>query len=146
MGIVINHEPRRVREKMVHGDKGFTIIKGSDGKIGDIFSYIGMRIDFTLFDEFEHGQRREGFRQGTDHEIRVFCYWNLFFGIRVPIASREDHPALMHQGDGGAGDPLLLQLISDDGIEKGYRPFKISLFKNRSIWREGAAVQAKKDR
>ena len=49
----------------------------------------------------------------------------------------------MHQGDGGAGDPPLLQVISDDGIETGSRPLKISLFEDRSIRVQGAAVQAK---
>jgi hypothetical protein len=49
----------------------------------------------------------------------------------------------MHQGDGGAGDPLLLQVIPDDCIENGDRTLKISPFEDRSIWMEGAAVQAK---
>jgi hypothetical protein len=49
----------------------------------------------------------------------------------------------MHQGDGGAGDPLLLQVIPDDCIENSYRTWKISLFEDRSIWVQGAAVQAK---
>jgi hypothetical protein len=50
----------------------------------------------------------------------------------------------MHDGDGGAGDPLMLQVIRDYCIENGYRPLKISLFENRSIWMQGAAVQRKK--
>jgi hypothetical protein len=49
----------------------------------------------------------------------------------------------MHQGDGGAGDPMLLQVISDQGIENGDRPFKISLFDGRSIGVQGAAAQGK---
>jgi hypothetical protein len=52
----------------------------------------------------------------------------------------------MHQGDGGAGDPVLLQVISDDGIENTDHPRKVSLFEDRSIWMEEAAVQGKKDK
>ena len=92
---------------------------------------------------FSDGQRRKGFCQGANHEIGVFCNGNLFSGIRIPIASREYYPALMHQGDGGAGDPLPLQVLPDDCIENGYRTWKISLFEDRSIWVQGAAVQAK---
>jgi hypothetical protein len=52
----------------------------------------------------------------------------------------------MHQGDDGARDPLLLQVIPDYCIENGYRTWKISLFEDRSIWMQGAAVQGKKDK
>jgi hypothetical protein len=135
-----------MREKMVYGYRGFTAIKVSYGKIGDIIFYIGIRVDFTLFYEFYYGQRRKGFCQGAGHEIGVFCNCNLFFGIRIPIASREYYPAFMHQGDGGARDPLLLQVIPDYCIENGYRTWKISLFEDRSIWMQGAAVQGKKDK
>jgi hypothetical protein len=143
MDIIINHESGRMRKKVVNGDQGFTTIKGPDGKAGDIISDIHMRIDLPLFDELEYGQRRKGFCQGADHEIGVFCKGNFLTGIPVPVASREDHPALMHQGDGGAGDPMLLQVISDQGIENGDRPFKISLFDGRSIGVQGAAAQGK---
>ena len=57
---------------------------------------------------------------------------------------REYHPAIVHQGDGGAGDPVLLQVIPDDCIESRYRTWKISLFEYRSIWMQGAAAQGKK--
>ncbi len=51
----------------------------------------------------------------------------------------------MHQGNGGSGNSVLLQVIPDDFIEIGYRTWKISLFEGRSIWTQGAAVQGKKD-
>jgi hypothetical protein len=143
MDVIIEHEPRRMREKVVYGDQGFTVIKFPDGKIRDIVFYIDIRIDFPLFDEFEYGQRRKGFCQGADHEIGVFCDANFLPGIPVPIASREDHPAFMHQGDSGAGDPMLLQVISDEGIESGGRPLKISLLEGRSIRLQGTAAQGK---
>jgi len=145
MDIIIDHESGRMREKVVYGDKGFAVIKALDGKTRDIVFDIDIRIDFTLFDEFEYGQRRKGFCQGAEHEIGVFCNSNFSPGIPIPIASREDHPALMHQGDGGTRDSLLPQVISDDGIENSDRPWKISLFDDRSTWAQRAAAQGKKD-
>jgi hypothetical protein len=134
-----------MREQVVYGDKDLRIIKTPDGEIRDIIFDIGMGIDFTLLDEFQHGQRRKGFCQGADHEAGVFCNGNFFSDIPVPIASREDHPAFMHQGDSGARDPMFLQVISDDGIENGDRSFEIPLFEDRLIGVEGAATQGKKD-
>jgi hypothetical protein len=134
-----------MREKMVYGDRDFTVMKVSDGEIWDIFFYIGMRIDFTLFYQFQDGQRCKGFCQGASHEIGVFCNWDFFLGIRIPIALREYHSALAHQGDGSAGDPVVLKVIPDDCIESRYRTRKISLVKYRLIWVQGAAAQGKKD-
>ena len=41
-----------MREKMVYGYRDFSVMKVSDGEIGDIFFYVGMRVDFTLFYQF----------------------------------------------------------------------------------------------
>jgi hypothetical protein len=131
---------------MIYGDWNFTVIESSDGKSGDIISDICIEIDFTLFDEFEYGQRRKGFGQGSGHEIRVFCNGNFFFGIPIPIASREYHPAFIHHGDTGARNPVPLQVILDDCVENGDRLWKISLFEDRSIRMQRAAVEEKKDK
>jgi len=51
----------------------------------------------------------------------------------------------MHQGHGGAGDPVPLEVIPDDCIESRYRTWKISFFEYGSIWMQGATTQGKKD-
>jgi hypothetical protein len=54
-------------------------------------------------------------------------------GIRVPIALRKYNPTFMHECDGSAGDPLLLQITPDDRIKNTYRTWKISLVEDTSI-------------
>jgi hypothetical protein len=49
----------------------------------------------------------------------------------------------MHQSNSSTGDPLPLQIIPDDRIENGDRTWNISLFEDRSIGVQGAAVQGK---